>query len=182
MLAYFSMRAKNHTNTQPATWLIENATLLPRAGKALDIAMGIGRNSLFLANWGLEVEGIDISPEFVARAGEMAAEAGAHITAQVANLESGSYEVPPAGYDVIVCINYLHRPLIPQLKAGLIPGGFIVYETYLVDQAQWGLPSNPAHLLQHNELLDMFRDLRVLRYREGIFEGQKALASLVAKK
>ena len=36
-------------------------------------------------------------------------------------------------------------------------------------------PKNPAYLLKHNELLDSFRDLRCLRYREGIIENRKAI-------
>jgi tellurite methyltransferase len=176
------MRVASQSNTQPSEWLAENVALLPHEGRALDIAMGIGRNSIFLANWGLQVEGVDISPEFVARASEMAAETGVRFSARVADLESGIYELAQDCYDVILCVNYLHRPLIPLLKAGLKPGGLVIYETYTADQTQWGLPRNPAHLLQHNELLEAFCDLRVLRYREGIFEGQQALASLVAQK
>jgi tellurite methyltransferase len=176
------MRVANHANNNPAGWLMGNAAILPSKGRALDVAMGIGRNGLFLASLGFEVEGIDISPEYVQRAAEKAAEEGVGFTARVADLESGNFQLTQHWYDVIICINYLHRPLIPVLKEALRSGGVIVYETYIVDQAQWGLPRNPAHLLKHNELLDMFRDLRVLRYREGIFEGQGALASLVARK
>ena len=58
----------------------------------------------------------------------------------------------------------------------------MVYETFIVDQAQFGKPRNPDHLLKHNELLHTFRDFRVLRYREGIVEGKKAVASIVAQK
>jgi hypothetical protein len=61
----------------------------------------------------------------------------------------------------------------------------VVYETFLVDQAQWGKPKNPDYLLKHNELLEMFRDFRCLRYREGVFENGKdrrAIASIVAEK
>ena len=61
----------------------------------------------------------------------------------------------------------------------------IVYETFLVDQVQWGRPRNHDFLLRHNELLEMFHDFRVLRYREGVFEeaGKKrAIASILAQR
>jgi len=83
---------------------------------------------------------------------------------------------------VIICFNYLQRSLIPQIKDGLRNGGMVVYETFIVDQAKFGKPKNPYHLLKHNELLDMFRDFRCLRYREGIIEGRKAIASIIAQK
>ena len=58
----------------------------------------------------------------------------------------------------------------------------MVYETFIIDQAQFGKPRNPDHLLMHNELLNMFRDFRCLRYREGIIESGKAIASIIAEK
>jgi tellurite methyltransferase len=76
----------------------------------------------------------------------------------------------------------LQRSLIPQIKDGLKTGGILVYETFIVDQARFGKPRNPDFLLKHNELLDMFRDFRCLRYREGVFENRKALAGIVAQK
>ena len=57
-----------------------------------------------------------------------------------------------------------------------------MYETFIVDQAQFDRPQNPDYLLEHNELLDMFREFRCLRYREGIIEDKKAVASIVAQK
>jgi hypothetical protein len=68
------------------------------------------------------------------------------------------------------------------MKDGLRTGGMVVYETFIVDQARFGKPKNPDHLLKHNELLDLFCDFRCLRYREGIFESRKAIASIIAEK
>ena len=171
----------NHRNPHPARWLVDNISLLPRQGRALDVAMGNGRNAVFLAKHGLNVEGIDISEKAVTSARHLAESTGVSIQALVADLED-RFDLTPAKYDVIICFNYLFRPLIPQIREAIRPGGFIVYETYIVDQAKWGEPKNPEHLLEHNELLNMFRDLRVLRYREGIIEERKALAGLIAQK
>lgn len=166
---------------RPSQYLVENRDLLPR-GKALDIAMGTGRNALYLAIQGFEVEGVDISPEAVQKALDIANKHGARINAHVADLEGGDYHIGKDVYDLVICFNYLFRPLIPSIKDGLKKGGMIVYETYLIEQAQFGKPKNPAYLLKHNELLDMFRDFRCLRYREGIIEGRGAVAGIVAEK
>jgi hypothetical protein len=58
----------------------------------------------------------------------------------------------------------------------------VVYETFIVDQANFGKPKNPNYLLKHNELLDMFHDFRCLRYREGIVKGPRGVASIIAQK
>ena len=58
----------------------------------------------------------------------------------------------------------------------------MVYETFIVDQTQFGKPRNTEYLLKHNELLNMFRNFRCLYYREGIVESRKAVASIIAEK
>lgn len=166
--------------SEPAQFLVENIDLLPK-GSALDVAMGTGRNAIYLARRGFDVEGVDISSEAIQSSLESAKELKVTIKAKVADLE-GDYYIRKNAYDLIICFNYLHRKLIPQIKDGLRQGGMVVYETYILDQALFGKPTNPDYLLRYNELLDMFRDFRCLRYREGIIEDRKAVASIVAQK
>jgi tellurite methyltransferase len=171
----------HHEHTRgPSRFLVENINLLPK-GRVLDVAMGSGRNGVFLALAGFEVEGIDISPEATAGALKAAQKAGVRLTFRVADLEGG-YVIKPGTYDVIICFNYLHRPLIPEIKKGLRPRGMVVYETFIVDQARFGRPRNTDYLLEHNELLDLFRDFRCLRYHEGVMETRRAVAGIIAEK
>jgi len=164
----------------PAAFLQENIALLP-VGRALDVAMGSGPNAVYLARAGFQVTGVDRSAEQVESALKAARAAGVSIAAEVADLEK-DYRIEEAAYDVIVCFNYLQRSLIPAIKAGLRPGGMVVYETFTIDQRQFDGPHNPDYLLKRNELLEMFRDFHCLRYREGIIEGRKATAAIVAQK
>jgi len=171
---------EHEENFQPSEFLTENIHLLP-AGKALDLAMGSGRNAVYLAGIGFHVEGVDISESAVNRALTLARENRVNIHAQVADLEK-TYQISPGAFEVIICFNYLQRSLISQIKAGIKRGGMVVYETFIIDQVQFGHPRNPDFLLKYNELLDMFREFRCLRYREGIFDNRKAIASLIAQK
>ena len=50
----------------PSAWLIENADLLPRGGKVLDVACGRGRHALLMASAGFDVHAIDRDPEAIA--------------------------------------------------------------------------------------------------------------------
>lgn len=171
----------HQVDSSPAQFLVDAIELLPR-GRALDVAMGSGQNAVYLARMGFEVEGVDISPEAVSNALELARRAGVTIKAEVFDLD-GSYRITRNAYDVVICFHYLQRSLIPQIKDGLKKGGMVIYETFIVDQAKlFGKPKNPDYLLQHNELLDIFRDFRCLRYREGIIDGRQAIASIVAEK
>lgn len=136
-------------------------------GEALDIACGKGRNAIFLARLGFRVRGMDISAVALAEARRRAEEADVNIQWQQVDLEK--FALPAAQFDLILNFNYLQRSLIGQIKSAVKTGGYVIFETYLVDQAAIGHPKNPDYLLVHNELLDHFRDFRVLWYREGKF-------------
>ncbi len=166
--------------SEPALFLVENIHLLPK-GRVLDVAMGNGRNAVYLARQDFNVDGVDISPEAVSTALAAARNAGVTISAVVADLETG-YRIEQGIYDIIICFYYLQRSLVPQMKEGLRRGGVLVYETFTEEQAQFYRPRNPAHLLKHGELRELFHDFDCLVYREGLIEPQKAIASLVARK
>src|SRR5207245_9138029 len=89
------------------------------------------------------------------------------ISGQEADLEQ--IDLPEACYDFVLNFNYLQRSLIPRIKESLKAGGHIIFETYLIDQLTVGHPSNPAYLLGHNQLLEFFRDFRLLGCCEGQF-------------
>ena len=173
------MSTHSHADA-PAKLLADWMETLPR-GKALDIAMGKGRNALYLADGGFEVEGLDRDDEAV-RACEKAADLrGLKISARKVDLES--YRLPSDRYDLIICFYYLQRSLIPQMREALRPGGFLLYETFLIDHhLQFGRPKHREYCFEHNELLNFFRSFRVLFYREGMVEDRTIAAQILAQK
>lgn len=168
-----------HSNN-PSELLVENIGLLPK-GKALDIAMGEGRNAVYLAQKGFDVLGIDNSQDAISMANALAKEKGVRINTRLIDLEKDPF-IKANTYDSIICFNYLQRSLFPFIRNGLRKKGVIVYETYIVDQAQFGRPKNPDHLLNYNELLELFSGFRVLRYHEGIMGEERAVAGIIAQK
>jgi tellurite methyltransferase len=166
---------------EPTRWLIDHEHLIPRHGDAVDVAGGRGRNALWLAAHGLRTTLLDRDAAALAVARQHAESAGLSLDTQVVDLETGAAVLPVAAYDVVVVVHYLHRPLVPQLKAALRPGGVLVYETFTRDQAARGKPTNPAFLLQPGELRELVQPLEILVEREGEFEG-KMLASVIARR
>jgi len=159
-----------HGEESPASFLqqiFQQHSWRIQPGRALDIATGRGRNALFLAEKGFRVEGVDISETALQAARERAKEKGLAIIFKQADLDD--VELPDAAYDMILNFDFLQRSLIPKMKRALKPGGHIIFETYLIDQRVLGHPKNPVYLLGHNELLELFRDFRILCYREGKF-------------
>jgi SAM-dependent methyltransferase len=149
---------------EPARVLAENLHLLPREGRALDLASGLGGNALALARRGLETYAHDISGEALVRLDALAARLGLAIATQVR--DAGSRPPEAASFDVIVVSRFLDRSLAGALAAALRPDGLLFYQTYTAEKATAGGPSNPAFLLRPNELLELFRGLRIVAYRE----------------
>jgi len=170
------------SSKDPAQFLKENVYRLPR-GKALDVAMGTGRNAIFLAAHGYEVDGIDFSEVAVDKVRSFAQKESLSIHATQADLSS--YQIAEETYEVILNFYFLERSLIPQIKKALTPGGMLLFETYTVEQPQYGRPHNPEYLLKPNELLNSFMDLHIIYYHERVETNQaetKAIASLLARK
>src|SRR3990172_3359421 len=166
---------------EPVEFLKEHINILP-GGKGLDIAMGEGRNAVFLAKNGFEVDGCDVSEIAVKKTLGLAKENNVRVNAFVADLEI--YKLPKDAYDVVACFYYLQRSLIPQIKEALKPGGMVIYETYTIENWERGFegPKNEDYLLKTNELLDLFKDLTIIYYRELVLDDKKAVASLIARK
>lgn len=169
----------------PTSFLVKNFDLLPR-GLALDLAMGEGRNAIYLATRGFDVDGVEADPQAVAQARAAARKLGAPIRALVGNVEDGTYIIPIDAYDAIVVFNYLHRPVFNDIKDGVVPGGVVVCQTFTVDQVRFGHPPDPQRLLQPGELREVFSGWEILQYRELIGasrEGKmRAIAGIVARK
>lgn len=170
---------KRHRRREATSWLRENTSLLP-PGRALDVAMGEGRNALYLARLGYLVTGIDRSPTAVATAKARAEEEGLGIRFQVWDLETRG--LPTGPFEVVVVMRYLQRSLFSALQACLAVGGVLVYESFTRDYLKYG-PRNPQHLLEPGELGRAFPALEVVRYRETDDPGlREARASLVARR
>jgi len=163
--------------TQPIQFLKKSIHLLPK-GKALDLAMGEGRNGVYLATQGFDVLGLDISPLGLNKAHKLAKHHNVKIKTQVVDLEG--YQMQKNTFDLILCTYYMQRDLFEQAKEALKPGGMILIETYNVDYLQYASFSK-KYLLKRNELLKIFKDFKVIRY-QAFDDGKEAYSSIIAQK
>jgi SAM-dependent methyltransferase len=166
------------TPSAATPFLVAHAGVLP-PGKALDLAMGEGRNAIFLARRGYAVTGVDIAAAAVDRAQALAAAEGLTIETHVVDLEA--YEPAAGSFDVVVCTYYLQRSLFPRIERALRPGGMAIVETFTVDHLKHRPGFRREYLLERNELPRLLPQMRVLRYQEAD-DGAAASASLLAQK
>ncbi len=150
----------------------------------LDLACGDGHNGIFLASKGFSVVLADKSEEAHSQTRLNAQAAGVTVQFWRVNLEQESVN-PLEGltFSAVIVFRYLHRPLIPCITKSLKRGGILMYETFTTEQAQFGKPKKPDHLLKAGELLSWFHDWEVIYTFEGIIgDPPKAIAQLVARK
>ena len=146
---------------RPSSFLsreIERIKALVPGTKALDIACGEGRNSVFLAQHGFSVIGLDISDKGLEKGRNRAQSTGLDVDFRRVDLDD--YTIHGA-FDLILNFNFLLRELIPSEVAALNPGGVLLFDTIMASELL--LQSHkPSYLLQSGELSRLF----------GTFQGE----------
>jgi len=164
----------------PSPFLTSLAPLLPRRGRALDVAGGTGRHALWLARRGLETTLADVSDVALEKAAAAARREGLTLATLAIDLQATP--LPPGPWDVIVCRYFLHRPLFAGFPAALAPGGWLVVTHATHSNLQRHDRPGPEYLLDDGELPALIRGLTVIRSEEGWVESGRHEARLVARK
>jgi dihydroneopterin aldolase len=166
----------------PARFLTQELHRLPK-GKALDVAAGSGRNALYLASQGYQVDAMDRDEQAMAQLAATAKQRNfpnLHVrTVDLERTTDERPEFPKQEYDLIVVFFYLHRPLFPALIESLKPNGVLIYETFTIDNyIRHRHPRRWEFCLAHNELLRLTSTLRVLSYDEDEHDGSYGQGSV----
>ena len=107
-------------NKDPNAPLVETVSSL-KPGKALDIAMGEGRNAIWLATKGWDVTGFDISDEALRQTEERAGRVG--VTIKAIKAASESFDYGHEQWDLIV-MSYAFTP-VPEWRLHREIAGFL---------------------------------------------------------
>ena len=148
----------------PAAVLTDNDHILPVNGKALDLACGLGSNSLFLEARGLEVHAWDISKVAISSLAERVGSLQLNIQTRVVNITASA--LPLESYDLVITSHYLDRSMPPAILNATLPGGFICYQTFTAGKKIKIGPNNPDFLLQPNELQSFVPNCEILAYKD----------------
>lgn len=168
----------------PALMLSKYVHLLPSSGLALDLACGLGGNSFFLAEQGLQVDAWDISAVAIEHINTQRSD-GQRINASVIDLSLALF--PDSQYDVITVSRFLDRDLAPLIINALKPKGLLFHQTFTREKASAEGPIRPKFLLAKSELLSLFSALSPVVYHEeacigDLNHGIRNEAILIAQK
>jgi len=180
--------------TEPNDFLAEVCKDISQ-GRVLCLADGEGRNGVFLAQQGLEVESVDGSVVALEKARRLAAERTVSLTTHHADL--ADFDLGDEAWGGIVSI-YVHLPLElrtslhARVVKALKPGGVFILEAYTPKQLEYrtGGPSTPELLMTLAELKEELAGLEFKHARElertvneGPFHsGHAAVVQIVAIK
>jgi len=135
-----------------------------RPGKALDVAMGEGRNTIWLAQQGWDVTGFDPADQAVAAARAKAHQLGLAIRTEITTMEQ--FDFGENRWDLILLSYAGCSQIARQVEKALKPGGILVEEAFHTDALK--TMKIGGSLCKSGELPSAFQGLRVLRYEEPV--------------
>ena len=182
--------------TAPNRFLASCGHLLAPGGRVLCVADGEGRNSVWLAARGFDVDAFDLSPVGVAKARRLAAERGVDVRLEVAGVDDWRW--PDGVYDAVVAIFVqfappgMRRRLFARIARALRPGGVLLLQGYRPEQLAYGTggPGVPDRLYTEHQLREELAALDIERldaYDAEVDEGSghagmSALIDVVARR
>lgn len=173
---------------KPDHILIDYASLVPK-GKVLDLGIGEGRNSLFFAKMGYEVEGVDISQTAIERCIERAKNTNLKLKAEVRNLKE--IDIPEGTYSLIIAawvLNFFKKTeseeIMRKINNGLKKDGFVYIGLFSLDDPGYERAKKRLevvgentfyspkrdiffHYFTEDEVLSLFADFKVIYYAKG---------------
>jgi SAM-dependent methyltransferase len=182
--------------TEPNAWLASHRNLFVAGRRALCVADGEGRNSVWLAREKLKVEAFDISSVGVAKATRLADEAGVEVAFHVSDCDTWQFETDTYDYVVAIFIQFADPTMRARLFSNMVrtlkPGGLLLLQGYTPKQLQYktGGPPYVENLYTEELLRSSFSELEVLELRsyeapieEGArHAGMSALIGMVGRK
>jgi SAM-dependent methyltransferase len=154
--------------TEPNAYLESQRHVFVSGKKALAVADGEGRNSVWLARQGLEVDAFDSSLVGVAKAGQLAQSAAVSVNFKVCDCDSWTWQAQAYDYVVAIFIQFappeMRQRLFANIQRTLKPGGYLILQGYTLKQLQYntGGPGQPDQLYTEELLRSAFAGLEII--------------------
>lgn len=164
----------------PSAWLERFVPLFVPGGSVLDLACGCGRNIGYLAGWGFKVTGVDIDERCRPYVEEFP-----NAKFFQMDVEVQPWPLKGTTFDVVLVNFFLSRKILPFIPSLLNPGGYLVYETFVMPYEGFdgNRAKNADFVLSPLELVDSFRkDLSILAYEQTLGEKGDCFERILARK
>lgn len=160
--------------------------LLDTGSNGLDLAGGAGHHAVWLAEQGWRMTLTDWSEAALKIAQEQSSQIP---EARALQIEQGAaldvvcrFYQTGVRFGFVLVSFFLDRAVLPWLPKILQASGLLLYRTYTTDNERLGNPRgprNPEYLLYSQELLKVYRSMKILHYNETV--AIKGVAELIAQ-
>lgn len=161
---------RKHPSASLQEWLPE-LVISTETPSAIDLASGIGRNTLYLAGQGWRVTAVDISGVALEKLAASATD-DHDIRCTAMDLETGlpwPAELTAAGpFDLALMIRYTNLPLVGRVLEILRPGGYLLAEAHRITEEIVAGPNSPRFRVAPGALRAASAGYEIIEYREGI--------------
>lgn len=162
---------------RPAGDVMKISSSFKKGMKALDIGCGEGRNAIYLAELGLEVDAFDISEAGIDKLNRIAEEKSVKVNAWVQDLTSYIFEKT---YDVIICHGVLHlvdkhewQRMLKDIKTNTNPRGLNIIGVFTNTlPAALDLAAFTKALFNEGELKELYADWNIIEFNSYVFEDE----------
>ncbi len=182
--------------TAPNVWLCEHVNCWVKGQRVLCVADGEGRNSVWLASHGLQVDAFDVSPVGVGKARTLATRMGVQVNYQVNSCDD--FKWPASTFDGVAAIFVqfadpeMRERMFRHIVECLRPGGTLILQGYTPRQLEYktGGPPQVSHLYTEALIRSLLASLDIIELREyeaDVAEGdghhgRSALMGVVARR
>jgi SAM-dependent methyltransferase len=189
-------RADYLFGTEPNAYLASHHDLFVPGRKVLCVADGEGRNSVWLAERGLQVDAFDLSDVGIAKARKLASLKGVHVNFQQEDCDTRAWQADAYDYVVAIFVQFANPAMRARLFENIIrtlkPEGCLVLQGYTPRQLDYktGGPPFVEHLYTEELLASSFKALDIVELRTydaaieegGGHLGLSALIGMIGKK
>lgn len=169
-----------------AQLLKDNLSLFePNKGVVLDLACGKGQNGLLLKAQNIDLVFADLQLQHLSTLNKDFNIDNSDLWQAdfESELSLDAQKLAQMQLQGILVFRYLHRPLFDSIKQAIKPGGIVIYETFTIENRQFGRPNRADFLLKLGELKAIFEEWDILFYFEGIKENpDRAIAQIICRK
>lgn len=162
----------------PVSFLKDNIHLIPK-GKAFVPAMGEGRNAIFLAKNGFDVDGNDLSEVAIDKALNEARAQKVPLKTIVGDLNQ--YKYPTSYYDFILVSLFYQRSLAANFKKAVKKGGYIMFFLRRQGPKRMKDIGPDDFAVKPEDLKEDFKDFETKIYKEFNDHGTGVIGLLVRK-
>lgn len=165
--------------------LVEFLDLLKSQGlsfphKGIDLGCGGGRDTVFLAQQGIVMTGVEHQESVMVRARSLAKYSQVKVDWQVKEAQEAL--ISEDTFDLMVGIRFLDRKIFDLIHDQLQPGGWLIYQTFTEGCEQFSGPKNPKFILKKGELAKKFSDFDIFIDRIDILKDGRPVSSFIAQK